>query len=228
MVTGDDCPHTYGVLPVAMNEYPMARERVRYRGEPLAAVAAVDGETAERALELIEVEFRVLPAYYTSAEARASGATLLHDNKPGNIEREVHHEFGDWRQGFASADLVREDTFSCAEVNHAQIEPHATLADFDPLTGRLTVQSVSQVIYYLHLMLARCLAMDTSQIRVIKPFIGGGFGARVEVLNFEIINALLARAANGRVMMQLHARGDFPHPPGAAADRHQIEARHAA
>jgi 4-hydroxybenzoyl-CoA reductase subunit alpha len=209
VVTGDDCPYTYGVLPVAMNEYPMARERVRYRGEPLAAVAAVDAATAERALELIELEFRVLPAYYTSADARASGATLLHDNKPGNLEREVHHEFGDWRAGFASADLVREDTISCAEINHAQIEPHATLADYDPLTGRLTIQSVSQVIYYLHLMLARCLAMDTSQIRIIKPFIGGGFGARVEALNFEIINALLARAANGRVMTQLTREETF-------------------
>jgi 4-hydroxybenzoyl-CoA reductase subunit alpha len=209
VITGDDCPFTYGVLPVAMNEYPLARERVRYRGEPVAAVAAIDADTAERALDLIEVEFRQLPACYTSAEARAEGATLLHDNKPGNMEREVHHEFGDWCKGFAEADLVREITVSCAEINHAQIEPHATLADYDPLTGRLTVQSVSQVIYYLHLMLARCLEMETSQIRVIKPFIGGGFGARVEVLNFEIINALLARAANGKVMMRLTREETF-------------------
>ena len=107
VVTGDDCPHTYGVLPIAMNEYPMARERVRYRGEPIAAVAAIDAETAERTpFELIELELRTLPAYYTSEEARAPGATLLHDNKPGNLEREVHHEFGDWQQGFATADLV--------------------------------------------------------------------------------------------------------------------------
>ena len=98
-------------------------------------------------------------------------------------------------QGFAAADLVREEKFSCAEINHAQIEPHASLSEFDPLTGRLTVQTVSQVGYYLHLMLARCLEMDSSRIRVIKPFIGGGFGARVETLNFEIITALLARAA---------------------------------
>ncbi len=209
VVTGEDCPLTYGVLPVAMNEYPLARERVRYRGEPIAAVAAIDAATAERALALIEVEFRELPAYYTSADARASGATLLHDNKPNNLEREVHHEFGDWRAGFAAADLVRESTTSCAEINHAQIEPHATLAEYDPLTGRLTVQSVSQVIYYLHLMLARCLAMETAQIRVIKPFVGGGFGARVEVLNFEIINALLARAANGKVMMRLTREETF-------------------
>jgi len=209
IVTGADCPHSYGVLPVAMNEYPMARERVRYRGEPVAAIAAVDVETAERALGLIEFEVRELPAYYTSEEARAPGATLLHDNKPGNLEREVHHLFGDVNQGFAEADLVKEERISCAEVNHAQIEPHACLADYDPMTGRLMVQSVSQVGYYLHLMLARCLEMDSSRIRVVKPFIGGGFGARVEVLNFEIITALLARAATAKVMMQLTREENF-------------------
>jgi 4-hydroxybenzoyl-CoA reductase subunit alpha len=99
VVTGEDCPHTYGVLPVAMNEYPLARGRVRYRGEPIAAVAAVDEQTAMRALELIELEVRELAAYYTSQDARAPGAVLLHDNKPGNLEREVHHEFGDVHSG---------------------------------------------------------------------------------------------------------------------------------
>ncbi|HEX5863145.1 MAG TPA: 4-hydroxybenzoyl-CoA reductase subunit alpha, partial [Casimicrobiaceae bacterium] len=209
VVTGEDCPFTYGVLPVAMNEYPLARERVRYRGEPVAAVAAIDMETAERALDLIEFEVRELPAYYTSANARAPGAVLLHANKAGNLEREVHHDFGDLQAGFAAADLVREERISCAEVNHAQIEPHACLADYDSLAGRLTVQSVSQVGYYLHLLLARCLEMDTSRIRVIKPFIGGGFGARVEVLNFEIITALLARAAGGKVLTRLTREENF-------------------
>ena len=209
VITGEDCAYTYGVLPVAMNEYPMARGRVRYRGEPIAAVAAVDEQTAELALSLIELEINKLPAYYTSEDARAAGAVLLHDNKPNNIEREVHHEFGDWREGFAQADLVREDKIVCAEINHAQIEPHAALAEYDPLSERLLVQSVSQVTYYLHLMLARCLAMDESRIRIIKPFVGGGFGARVEVLNFEIITALLARAACGKVLMQLTREETF-------------------
>ena len=209
VVTGADCPHTYGVLPVAMNEHPLARERVRYRGEPVAAVAATDDAIASRALDLIEFEVRELPAYYTSAAARSPDAVLLHANKPGNIEREVHHEFGDVPSGFAAADLVREETISCAELNHAQIEPHACLVDYDPVSGRLTAQSVSQVGYYLHLMLARCLEMDPSRIRVIKPFIGGGFGARVEVLNFEIITALLARAAAGKVLMRLTREENF-------------------
>ena len=209
VVTGADCPHSYGVLPVAMNEYPLARERVRYRGEPVAAVAAIDAATAQRALDLIEFEVRELPAYYSSAAARADDAVLLHSDKLGNVEREVHHTFGDVAAGFGAADLVREFRISCAEVNHAQIEPHAVLAAFDPATQHLTVQSVTQVGYYLQLMLGRCLNMDLSRIRVIKPFVGGGFGARVEVLNFEIIAALLARAAAGTVVMQLTREENF-------------------
>jgi 4-hydroxybenzoyl-CoA reductase subunit alpha len=203
IVTGADCPHTYGVIPIAMNEYPLARDKVRYRGEPIAAVAAVDARTAERALDLIDLEIRELPACYTAADARMPGAALLHDDRPGNLEREAHHEFGDVAAGFAAADLVSSERFLCAEVNHAQMEPHAALADYDPERGRLTLHSVSQVPYYVHLMLARCLDMDTSRIRVVKPFVGGGFGARTETLNFELIAGLLARAASGKVMMRL-------------------------
>jgi 4-hydroxybenzoyl-CoA reductase subunit alpha len=209
IVTGEDCGHPYGVLPVAMNEYPMARDKVRYRGEPVAAVAAVDAATAQRALDLIEFEVRELPGYYTAQAARAPDATLLHHDKPGNLERQVHHTFGDIAQGFAEADLVREVNIDCAEVNHAQIELHAALAEYDSFTERLTMRSTSQVTYYLHLMLARCLEMEQSRIRVVKPFVGGGFGARVEVLNFEIITALLARAAQGKVMMELTREENF-------------------
>lgn len=209
VVTGADCDVTYGVIPIAMNEYPLARERVRYRGEPVAAVAAEDARTAEAALDLIEVEIEELPAYGTAAESRAEGAVLLHNNKPGNIEREVHHEFGDPAAGFAQAALVREETFTCAEINHAQMEPHAAVAEYDPERDRLLLHSVTQVPFYVHLTLARCLGMDQSRIRVIKPFVGGGFGSRTEALNFEIIAALLARKAGGRVMMRLTREETF-------------------
>ena len=203
VITGADCPHTYGVIPIAMNEFPLARDKVRYRGEPIAAIAAVNAEVAEQALELIDVEIEELPAYYTAVEARAADAVLLHDNKPGNLEREVHHEFGDVAAGFEAADLVSAEKFDCAEVNHAQMESHAALADYDGERDRLCLHSVTQVPFYVHLMLARCLDMDTSRIRVIKPFVGGGFGARTETLNFELIAALLARAASCKVMMRL-------------------------
>lgn len=209
VLTGMDCDKTYGVIPIAMNEYPMARDRIRYRGEPVAAVVAETAAVAARALDLIDIEIEELAPCYTPAESRAPDAPLLHEGKPGNLEREVHHSFGDVAAGFAEADLVREETFECAEVNHAQMEPHAALADYDPERDRLTLHSVTQVPFYVHLMLARCLDMDSSRIRVVKPFVGGGFGARTETLNFEIIAALLARAIGGKVMMQLSREESF-------------------
>ena len=209
VVTGADCDKTYGVLPIAMNEYPLARERVRYRGEPVAAVAAVDVETAQRALELIEVDYRALPAYFTAAQARAPDAVLLHDDKPGNLEREVHFELGDLAAGFAAADLVAEDSFHCAEVCQVQSEPHATFAAYDAERDQLCVRPSTQVPYYVHLMLARTLEMEKSRIRVIKPHIGGGFGCRTETLNVELICALLARAAKGSVSLVVSREETF-------------------
>ena len=203
VITGNDCDMAYGVIPIAQNEFPLARGRVRYRGEPIAAVAAVNAVMARAALDAIEVDFEPWPAYFDAAAARAFDAMPLHLNKPGNIEREVDHVFGDVDGGFAGADLVREARYHYAEVNQAMMEPNAALAEYDAERGRLTLHSVTQVPYYVHLALARCLRMDESQIRVIKPFVGGGFGHRTETLNFEVIAALLARAAGGTVKLEL-------------------------
>ncbi len=201
VVTGDDCDEPFGVLPIAMNEFPLARGRVRYRGEPVAAVAAVDDATAERALGLIRLKLKKLPAHYTADEARTPEATELHPERPGNIERDVDYEIGEVEDGFAKADLVREHTYRCSEVCQVQTETHAALADYDGVRDQLTVHCTTQVPFYVHLMLARCLEMDKSRIRVIKPHIGGGFGSRTETLNVEIICALLARAAKGKVRL---------------------------
>jgi 4-hydroxybenzoyl-CoA reductase subunit alpha len=209
VITGDDCPYTYGVLPIAMNEYPLARERVRYRGEPLAAVAAVDEVTALRALALIRLDVEELPAYYSAEQARAPGARRLHDNKPDNVEREVHHTFGDVQASFERAELVLERSFRCAEVNQAQMELGASLAEYDPERDYLTLQTTTQVPYYVHLMVSRCLGLEERKIRVIKPFIGGGFGARTETLNYELICALLARAVRGKVALALTREETF-------------------
>ncbi len=201
VISGADCAVPFGVLPIAMNEFPLARERVRYRGEPMAAVAAVDDATAAHALSLIKFELKELPAYYTADQARAADAMALHAERPGNIERDVVYELGEVESAFATADLVREESFHCAEICQAQTETHAALAEFDALRERLTVHCATQVPFYVHLMLARCLEMDKARIRVVKPHIGGGFGSRTETLNVEIICALLARAAGGRVRL---------------------------
>ena len=193
--TGEETPVPFGVLPIAENEYPLARGKVRYRGDPVAAVAAIDEITAEKALGLIKVEYEVLPAYMTPKAAMKAGAVPLHDDKPNNVLREVHAEFGDVEAGFAEAELIREKTYKFAEVNHVHMELNATLAEYDPVYDRLTLNTTTQVPYYVHLKVAACLQMDSARIRVIKPFLGGGFGARTECLSFEIIAGLLARKA---------------------------------
>ncbi len=209
VITGDDCDVPYGVIPIACNEFALARGHVRYRGEPVAAVAAVDELTARAALASIELDLEPLPAVFDAASALHPDAVQLHGNKPGNIERDVDQSFGDVEAGFAAAALVREQRFHYAEVTHAMMEPNAALADWDAESGRLTLHSVTQVPYYVHLALARCLRMDESQIRVVKPFVGGGFGHRTETLNFEIIAALLARAAAGTVKLELSREETF-------------------
>jgi 4-hydroxybenzoyl-CoA reductase subunit alpha len=209
IVTGDDCDVPFGVLPIAQNEYPMARDKVRYRGEPVAAVAAVDEATAEAALGLIEMEVEELPAYYDPDKSREPGAVDLHEDRPGNLERDVHHEFGDVDAGFAAAEIVREDVFDCGEVTHVQMEPNASLAEYDAERDRLTLHTCTQVPYYVHLRASQCLGMDTSRVRVVKPHVGGGFGHRSETLNFEIITCILARAARGKVRMKLSREETF-------------------
>ena len=201
IVTGDDVEQTYGVLPIAMNEYAPAKGRVRYRGEPVAAVAAVDVATAQAALDLIEIEYEELPAYFTAAAARAEDAIALHDERPGNIERDVHFELGDVEAGFAAADLVREEHYHNNEICQVQSEPHATYAEYDAVRDRLTIRPSTQVPYYVHLMLARTMNMAKANIRVVKPHIGGGFGCRTETLHIELICGLLARKAKGAVRL---------------------------
>ncbi|MBV8753823.1 MAG: 4-hydroxybenzoyl-CoA reductase subunit alpha [Hyphomicrobiales bacterium] len=199
IVTGADCDRTFGVLPIARTEHPLARDKVRYKGEPVAAVAAVDDATARRAIELIRMKVRELPAYYTATAALAPGAVALHARRPNNIERDVLFELGSVEDGFHEADLVREATYNCAEVCQNQMEMHAALAEYDAERERITVHASTQVPYYVHLMLAQILDMDMSRVRVIKPHVGGGFGCRTEALNVELITALLARKAGGSV-----------------------------
>ena len=163
IVTGADCDKTFGVLPIARSEHPLARDKVRYRGEPVAAVAAIDEATAKRAIALIKLTVRELPAYYTSQAALAAGATIIHARKAGNIERDVLFELGSVEQGFQGADLVREGRYNCAEVCQNQMEMHAAVADYDAVRDRMTVHASTQVPYYVHLMLAQILDMDMSK-----------------------------------------------------------------
>src|SRR5437588_113680 len=209
IVTGAECDKTFGVLPVARTEHVLARERVRYRGEPLAAVAAIDDATAKEALRRIKLTVRELPAYHSAHQAMAPDAIAIHRHRPHNLERDVLFELGDVEAAFAGADLVREGVYNCAEVCQNQMEMHAAIADYDAVRDRMTVHASTQVPYYVHLMLAQILDMDMSRIRVIKPHVGGGFGCRTEALNVELIAALRARKAGGCVRLVVNREETF-------------------
>ena len=200
VVVGKDAPNPYGILPVGHDEHALALDKVRYVGDNVACVVAVDDGTADKALEFLDVEYEVLPAYFDPEESMKAETNLIHDNKTHNIEKDYHHVFGDPEKGFADADHVAEARFIANEVTHAAMEPHSTLAsfEFDPRTGqmgRLTVWSSTQVPYYLQHKLSLVLEMPMSQIRVIKPLVGGGFGGKSEVIPLEIIAAVAARKA---------------------------------
>src|SRR5213083_2229255 len=204
VVTGKDAPTPYGILPVGHDEHALAVDKVRYMGDNVACVAAINETTADKALELIDVEYEVLPAYFDPEEAMKAETNLIHENKLHNIEKDYHHVFGDPEKGFAEANCVAEARYIANEVTHAAMEPHSTLAAFeiDPHTGRsgrLTVWSSTQVPYYLQHKLSLVLEMPMSQIRVIKPLVGGGFGGKSEVIPLEIIAAVAARKARAPV-----------------------------
>ena len=204
VVVGKDAPNPYGILPVGHDEHALAVDKVRYVGDNVACVVATSEAIAERALESIDVDYEVLPAYFDPEESMKASSNLIHDNKPNNLEKDYHHVFGDPDRGFAEADHVAEARFIANEVTHAAMEPHSTLAAFeiDPHSGkpgRLTVWSSTQVPYYLQHKLSLVLEMPMAQIRVIKPLVGGGFGGKSEVIPLEIIAAVAARKAQAPV-----------------------------
>ena len=207
VVTGKDAPNKYGILPVGHDETALAVDKVRYVGDNVACVCALSESIAEQALELIDVEYEVLPGWFDPEDAMKageSGPQLIHEHRPNNIEKDYHHVFGDPDAGFAQADEVHEARYVAQEVTHAAMEPHSTLAyfEFDAQSGdegRLIVQSSTQVPYYLQHKLSIVLDKPMAQIRVIKPLVGGGFGGKSEIIPLEIIAAVAARKAKAPV-----------------------------
>lgn len=195
VATGKDAPTPYGILPIGHDECVFTTDKARYIGDNVAAVAATSAEIAEQALDLIEVDYEVLPAFLDPLQSmEAPEAHWLHAAKAKNIEKEYHHVFGDLDAGFAQADFVRQESYYAGEINHAAMEPHSTLAIWE-MDGRLTVHSSTQVPYYLHRTLSEVCEMPMSQIRVIKPLVGGGFGGKSEVIPIEIAAGVLAKKA---------------------------------
>ena len=192
VICAADLPHKYGIMPTTQDEYPFAMDKVRYVGEPVAAVCAVDEETAEEALSLIEVEYETLPDITSIEEALDREDLRIHDDtKRGNIMKEVHLSFGEVDQGFEDADLVREDTFFFEGTTHAPMEEHACVADCRP-DGKVTLWTSTQTPHYVHREVGKVLGIPLSRLRIIVPPVGGGFGGKCEPFAHDFAACLFA------------------------------------
>jgi 4-hydroxybenzoyl-CoA reductase subunit alpha len=205
VITGRDLPIRYGVIPWTPDENALAVDKVRFVGDEVAAVAAVDEDTANRALKLIEVDYEVLHAYVDPREALERGDPAIHeDNKKGNVSKHVHLEFGDVDAALAAADVVVEGEYSFHGSTHAPIEPHCALASYSP-DGLLTVWSSTQITHYVQKALARVLEIPEARIRVVQPCLGGAFGGKSDPFSLEFCVALLA-IRTGRPVKMLWTR----------------------
>ncbi|MDO9230459.1 MAG: xanthine dehydrogenase family protein molybdopterin-binding subunit [Syntrophales bacterium] len=194
VITGRDIPdRVYGIVPKGKDEHALARDKVRYIGDAVAAVVAVDVETAEEAVRLVKVEYEELPAVFDPLDAIQEGAPIVHDNVPNNISASIRKEWGDVEKAFAKSDYVFEDSFFSQAVNHAPIEPHAALAQYDPQNGDLTIWSSTQIPYFLKRNLATTLLIPENKVRVIKPKVGGGFGGKIDMFSKDFCACWFAR-----------------------------------
>ena len=209
----------YGVSPARYDETLYAHEKVRYVGDEIAAVAAVDQATAKAAVDLIKVDYEELPAVFDMFEAMKEGAPQVHNEFPGNINAEVHQEFGETEAAMATADLVVDNVFLSKRQDAAFIEPPACLAVFD-LHGRLTLHASTQVPHYVMRTIAMVLQIPVGNVRVVKPYVGGGFGPKSEATPLELSAVLLARQTGKPVKMVASREEVFLH----SRARHQFYA----
>ncbi len=203
VLTGKDLPEKYGILPVSQDEEALCTEKVRYVGDPIAAVAAVDEDTAERATELIALELEELPSYMTIEEALEKEGEPIETLRFGpNVHKAVSLEFGDVESAFAKADHTREDLFFYEGSTHLPMEQHAAVARWEP-EGKVTLWSSTQTPHYVHRALAKVLGLPMNRIRVIATPVGGGFGGKSDPFNHEIVVAKLAIVTGKPVKLTL-------------------------
>ena len=200
VLTGDDLPIKFGILPVSQDEEALAREKVRYVGDPIAAVAATDEWIADEALELIDVQFEELPAVMSIEDAVTSHGEPIHGKS--NVHKTVALEFGDTDEAMRTAAHVREDTVFFEGNTHLPMEQHAALAQV-AADGKLTLWTSSQTPHYVHRALGKVLAIPMSRIRVIATPNGGGFGGKSDIFSHELVAAKLALVTGRPVKITL-------------------------
>ena len=203
VLNGKDLPISYGILPVSQDEHALCIDKVRFIGDPVAAVAAIDEDVAFDAMNLIEVEYEPLNTISSIEEAVMIDEPRIQDyGDGGNVHKKVSLEFGNVEDGFALADLVREDTFFYEGNTHLPMEQHAAVGNFDA-DGKLTLWSSTQTPHYVHRALAKVLELPASHIRVIATPNGGGFGGKSDPFNHEVVICKLSMMTGRPVKVTL-------------------------
>ncbi len=182
-------------------------DKVRYIGEPVAAVAAITEEIAEKALDYIDVDYEVLPAVYEPLEAIKKEAPEIHEGFERNINVTRHIEWGDVEAAFDEADYIREDWFKCGGQAHMCMETRAAVSSFTD--GKLTIYHSNQSPYYLQALMAGVLDMREGDIRVISTYVGGGFGGKFELDGAIFCSAVLSRKLHRPVKIVYTREEDF-------------------
>ncbi|MFQ5851413.1 MAG: xanthine dehydrogenase family protein molybdopterin-binding subunit [Candidatus Binatia bacterium] len=193
-------PIKYGFGEHRADMYPLAIDKVRFMGDEVAAVAAIDADTAQEALELIDVEYEELPAVFDPEEAMGEGAPVLHEDAPLNIAKHLYIEKGDVDDAFRRADVTVEGHFATQRVHQAYLEPAGCVASWDG-SGKLTVWAGSMYNSGLRLMLARVLELPASKVRFFQPYVGGSFGSKVTLQAIYPVAAQLSRLTGRPVRM---------------------------
>jgi 4-hydroxybenzoyl-CoA reductase alpha subunit len=204
VVTGADLPRVkFGILPVSQDEEALCNDKVRMVGDPIAAVAAVDEETAEGACRLIDVDYEPLPALMSIFDSLAHPEVRIHDYGDGpNVHKNVALQFGDVEGAFGRADLVREDVFFFEGNNHLPMEQHAAVAQWGS-DGKVTLWSSTQTPHYVHRLLAKTLDVPAAHVRVIATPVGGGFGGKTDPFAHEIVACQLSKLTGRPVKIAL-------------------------
>ena len=189
---GAEMPETFGILPVSQDEHALCLDKVRFVGDPVAAVAATSDDAAFEAALCVDVEYEPLATIATVDQALITPEPRIHEyGDEGNVHKKVSLRFGDLHQGFEEADLIVEDHVFYEGNNHLALEQHATVAVPEDV-DRITVYSSTQTPHYLHRALTRVLGLPASRIRVIACPNGGGFGGKSDPFNHEIVAAKMA------------------------------------
>ncbi|MFW6039880.1 MAG: xanthine dehydrogenase family protein molybdopterin-binding subunit [Gemmatimonadota bacterium] len=208
VITGRDLPTDYGIIPWTRDEHALAFDKVRFVGDAVAAVAAIDEDTANAALGAIRVEYEVLPPIFEPEEALERTDNPIHEprkeGRNGNVTKHVRLEFGEVDAEIDACDVTVEGEYYFHGTTHTPIEPHCAIARRN-VNGLLEVWSSTQVPHYLHRELARALDLDVAEIRVVQPAVGGAFGGKSEPFDLEFAVALLA-IRTGRPVKILYTR----------------------